>query len=140
MSKSRRAYAKKGLVLHAVDVVGDEGLVSPRAHFENEDVYFLLTLTIGMADEEGSSLFYANVATPEALRKRAPQGPAVVSKRAMLIVSEFDWRTLDEELRSIVKACEAQAWPDAKDKLLRYFRWEYEDTDDRARALVASQS
>jgi hypothetical protein len=140
MSKRRRAFSSKGLEMRGADLVGDSGAVSLHGKKPNQEVFYLLTLTIGMAGETGTSLFYATLATPEALRARAPDKATVISSRAMIIVSEYDWPTIEAHLTVVLKACAAPTWQDATERLLRYFSWEYENTHDAARNLVLAQT
>jgi hypothetical protein len=142
MSKRRRAFSNKGLEIRAADFWGDSGGASLHERKPNEDVFDLLTLTIGMTGERGASLFYTTIATPEALKARAPEDPTVMFSRAVMIVSEYDWHTIDAGLKVILKACEAPTWSEATERLLRYFTWEYEDAHHPSvdRVIVQSKS
>jgi hypothetical protein len=91
-------------------------------------VYLPLEMTIGGEDAVGTALFQVVVATPEALRSRAEAGKrSVISERALLVVSEFDWRLVRRALDDIVFRCRGWSWPEVEERLRRYFRHEYED-------------
>ncbi|MEM8609623.1 MAG: Imm8 family immunity protein [Myxococcota bacterium] len=89
------------------------------------DVYFQLALEIGEPDTVGQHLFYVTVATPEGLRAHA-RG-AVMSDRAVLVLSEFSLSTLRKHIATILERCEGWNWGECSTKLQRYFAWEYED-------------
>jgi Immunity protein 8 len=140
MSKRRRAFTGKGLEIRAADLVGAHGIVPLHERRPSEEVFYLLTLTISMAGETGTSLFYTRIATPEALKAMAPERPVVMFSRAVMIVSEFDWQVIQAELKAILKVCEAPTWSEATERLLRYFSWEYENMPGAAQGTVVARS
>lgn len=140
MSKQRRAFSHKALELRSADLTGEHGVVALTDGKPNEDVLYLMTLAIGMAGSKGADLFYARIATPEGLKTRAPATPTVMFSRAVLIVSAFHWRTIEEALKRILKECAAPTWSEATEHLLRYFSWEYEGAHHPSHDRVMSET
>jgi Immunity protein 8 len=97
---------------------------SPFAH---ADVYVLVEMSIGERGSRKRDLFQVMIGTPEAFRKRAAAGVAVLNDRGLILVSEFSWRPIRRHLEDIVKQCEADTWNESVLRLQRFFRWEYED-------------
>lgn len=92
----------------------------------NEDVLICLDLAISFSDnEDGTNLFYVTLATPEALRKNA-EGFLLADNKT-LVVSEYSYRHIVEELNSILKKCSRKDWEQSCEALQHYFQWEYED-------------
>ena len=89
------------------------------------DVHFGLSISIGPPDEIGADDFQVIVASPEALRKDCRDN-AVIG-RHYLIVLDYSWEVLERELEKILDVCEADTWERVREKLCRYFLWEYED-------------
>jgi hypothetical protein len=139
MSKRPRGATKKGLEIRDQDLTGEHGVVSRYDQPAKEDVCYVMTLSIGMAGEPGADLFYVRVATPEALASRAPERPAVMASRAIMIVSDFDWETIQSHIEETVKICSAPTWNESRERLVRYFSWEYEDIQDAERARTIAQ-
>lgn len=140
MAKRPRGVSSKGLEIRAKSLSGDTGVVSFNERHPNEEVFYLLALSIGMAHEKGADLFYVTIATPEGLKALAPPTPTVMSTRAMIVVSEFDWRTIEDCIKDILKKCTAPTWSEAAEHLQRYFAWEFDTMHDAARARVIAQT
>lgn len=88
-------------------------------------VYLPVQLEIGPDNESGADLFDVIVATPRGLAN--VQAAPVISERALVVVDEFEWASVVATLEQIVQRCEAGTWPQCCERLMRYFRWEYED-------------
>lgn len=91
------------------------------------DVYILVELSIGPEGKDGSDLFSVQVCTPESLRKRERAESIVIEDRGLLVVKDYDWDAIASHIRGIIASSAAQDWSQSSLKLLRHFRWEYED-------------
>lgn len=89
-----------------------------------EDASVSIEITIGPKDSIGGDIFQCTIATPKALMM---ERGSVISNRALIVVNEFDWIVVKEELDKIVSSIKANDWGEACDKLQRFFSWEYED-------------
>lgn len=94
---------------------------------DRSDVLFLLELEIGAKGEEACDLFQCVVATPTGLSRLTPNESSLISDRAKLVFVEFSWTRLHDELRRILRRCEALSFSESVARLQRYFEWEYED-------------
>jgi hypothetical protein len=92
-----------------------------------KEVHYFVELAIGRRGEKDEARFDLTVATPEALLARATPEASVLSDRALLVVSHWDWDAIRAHLDEILARCEAPTLHDAIPLLQRYFRWEYED-------------
>lgn len=90
------------------------------------DVHFTLDMEIGQRDEEGVNLFYVTIATPAALAHKAGDGEIVLADRALMVISEFQWDALLAHINATITDCDGPSWERSVEKLVRYFRWEYE--------------
>jgi len=91
---------------------------------ENEQVCFLLELSIGDAFSDASDIFQVVVATPEGLKKRSG---FVLADRATMVIREFDWDRLMQFINTVLSNCAEESWSKAVVKLQKYFEWEYDD-------------
>ena len=140
MAKRPRGVPKKHLEIRSEDLSGDSGPVALSARPPKEDVYYLLTLSIGITGEQGADLFYVRIATPEGLQAKAPETATIMASRAMIVISDFDWRLIQTYLKEILKVCVAPTWAEATERLQRYFQWEYENMQDAERARIIAQT
>jgi hypothetical protein len=127
MPKRPRRIASKSLEIRALDSPDVDGAIEAARPRSNEEVHYLLTLTIGVVGEDGADLFNVVIATPEALRCRAVDNRGILADRATIIVREFDWPTIRSHLEAILRKCDAPTMSEATQRLHRYFHWEYED-------------
>ena len=96
-----------------------------RADLNDEDIFFRLVLTIGIAGKTGSNYFYTTLATPEALLKYG--GDYLLVSNRTLVVRYFDLPQLIAHLENIVRSCSRDSWEASCQVLTRYFDWEFED-------------
>ena len=93
-------------------------------------VFFPLEIEIGERGAKDANVFYALVATPEALRKQAAmyeKAKRPFPDRNLLVLPEYSWRSLEDRIERIVASCARDSWNESVACLNRYFRWEYED-------------
>lgn len=109
--------------VHSPDVPGPIEAARPDSP---KDVNYYVELTIGYMGDPSADIFSVMITTPEALAARAPDKAAVLCDRSTIVVSEFDARVLRNHFLQILKECEAPTWPEATERLQRYFAWEYE--------------
>ncbi len=89
-----------------------------------EEVFLSITLEIGFDDGlAGTNLFYATIATPEALKARRKAGGSVDD--GIIVIHDFD--SLLCEIRGILDDCSRKTWEESCIALRRHFQWEYED-------------
>lgn len=91
----------------------------------NEEVFYYVEMTIGFEDEPATNLFGITVATPEALQA-GETDDVILSDRALLVVSEFNWNAIRSHLEGIVEHCPVDSWELAVAHLRLYFQWEYD--------------
>jgi hypothetical protein len=123
---SKKKFRRKGLMIRGILGPPDISIEYVRPE-SNEEVYYPVELAIGTDNEDGDARFTLVIATPEALRQRAAEGPAILVDRAFLIVSEYDWDAIRTHLEDVLKKCEALTLHESIPLLQRYFRWEYEE-------------
>jgi len=98
---------------------------NPSSH---EDVFFQLEFEIGEVGQLGGNLFQLVIATPEGIRKFSKEfGTNRVPNRNLLVIGDFDWKSLVRKLEEIIQSCERATWNESIICLQRFFQWEYED-------------
>lgn len=91
------------------------------------DVFFELTIEVGVAGLEGGHLFQLLVATPQGLQRVADSySEYQFPDRAVLLFVDYSWQCLMDRLLRILKLCSRDSWDDSLAVLQRYFVWEYE--------------
>jgi Immunity protein 8 len=108
----------------------DEAPVEAWVPDDPSDVNVGLVIEIGWNDREGTTLFYARVATPEALRKTEPRPDTkhIISTRALIVMSRYDQAELVLEVERTLKwASSRETQEEVLRYLTRYYGWEYED-------------
>lgn len=109
---------------YLVDISDDRVDLSTWHPASLEDVFIPLVIQVAWQGEAGSSLFYTRVMTPEAIRTKF--SGAILSDRAMIVVSGFDYRALKKHVEQIVAASNRETIEESCQVLNRYFQWEYE--------------
>lgn len=94
----------------------------PESAFE---VYSNIEIDIGYSNQDGSSIFYVQLATPESLRLFR-EGPCLVKNRT-LIMSEYSYSSLLSTIEEIVSSCNRDSWKESCQELMKYFLWEIEN-------------
>lgn len=97
-----------------------------RPHHQ-EHVFVLVELSIGPHNQNGADIFQIVVCTPEALRREEKLDTDIIVDRALLVVKQFRWGTIEKHLETVVASCEDRSWVEVSQKLQRFFHWEYED-------------
>jgi len=91
------------------------------------DVYFDLSLNIGLKGEEAADIFQIVVSTPQGMQGKARPGSNIIDDRSTLIVERYDREEVRRHLEEVVAKCDSDSQIEWQWKLQRYFRWEYED-------------
>jgi hypothetical protein len=97
---------------------------------------YLLELTIGEArTKKGGDIFTVLVITPEALRGMAEQESVVITDRATIVVTAYEFALIEAHLTKIVEACNRPEWSETVHHLRRYFLWEWDGIEEEARVI-----
>lgn len=94
---------------------------------EADCVDFRLELAIAERPDAATSRFTVRIVTPKALGRATPPENGVLTSRATLVVSEFDWDAIQRHLDDIVGGMNHLELAHATDLLQEHFRWEYDD-------------
>jgi Immunity protein 8 len=95
-----------------------------------ELAYYKLEFFVGRADTGSRLLLEVNIATPEGLVAHAEKEgrmQCVLSDRALIVVSDFDWDTVRSHITTILAQCEAPDLGESIPLLERFFVYEDED-------------
>jgi hypothetical protein len=91
-----------------------------------DDFSFLLQIIVGEKGRDGEESFDVFVCTPRWLINNNSK-EAIIYGRHYLIVFEFDYRKITEELTQYVESIEAQDWDSIAEQIGRIGKWEFED-------------
>lgn len=95
---------------------------------DDEDVFFGLSVYIGVQGKESSDIWEVNIATPKGLlRTSFRECQHVISTRSLIVLERYSWRVLKETIEEIVSECDHEDQRVWQWKLQRFFSWEYED-------------
>ncbi|MGH1539228.1 MAG: Imm8 family immunity protein [Arenicella sp.] len=88
-----------------------------------------LVLEIGEKGKKGGSDFCCRIATPKGLEQLyiEDENSTIIYSRPILIVREYSYQDIWECIQKIIEDCQGVTWNESRDKLLRYFEWEFED-------------
>jgi len=92
---------------------------------------FVISLIIdlgekGKSKKQGSDEFYIWIATPIGLTMiNSNQG--IISDCPLLVVEEYDWNLIWNNIEKKVSKCEANSWNASAERLSHYFNWEYDN-------------
>jgi hypothetical protein len=117
----KKSQAVRGVSL---SIVSDDVDIETWQPETRDDVYTTLAIQIGDSADDSSDLFYVKIATPEGLRKHSKNG--IISTRGLLVISDFDYVEITEEIRKIIESSVDHDWTESVRRLQRYFIWEYE--------------
>lgn len=90
----------------------------------DEDVNYSLCLHIGPPDEEGSDLFYVDVATPQAINRHNLGKSA--SQRG-IVVNPYSWDSVMNAVQATLETCGGENWSQQSGLLAKHFSWEFEN-------------
>lgn len=85
-----------------------------------------LTLSIGLANQDGGHLFQVGVCTVRWLEHHLPSDE-IQTLRHLLLVENFNFESIKQKINEIITSSERSNWDDSVAVLSRYFAWEYED-------------
>lgn len=80
----------------------------------------------GIEDESGADDFRLFVCTPRWIEEENSE-KNVTWGRSLLIVSEYDFKSISAAIRQCVEGCTGANWPEIAMKISRFAAWEYED-------------
>lgn len=86
---------------------------------DGEPVYLEIELTVGVRKQPDDREYVVTVATPEGLR--ANRSSFLLADHAVLLISEYRWDAIEEELEAIVSRCRGNDWAHCRRKLDRFF-------------------
>lgn len=87
---------------------------------------FLLQLLVGLEDHEGYETFDVIVCTPKWLTDTHSKGEVVIG-RHYLIVFEYNFERIMEEIEAFIDLCTGETWHEIALQVGRLGYWEFED-------------
>jgi hypothetical protein len=81
---------------------------------------------IGERDKKGEESFDITVCTPQWLLKNSKKD-SIIYGRHYLIVFEYNFQKIVEELTLLVNSVEGENWSEIGESLSRIGKWEFED-------------
>ena len=91
----------------------------------SDSVHFSLTLHIGVTGFDGADLYRVAVFTTRGLAE-AKQGAVNLRGSDPIILEEYSWDGVLDEVRSRLARCSGFGFGDVQEKLRSEFDWEYE--------------
>lgn len=86
----------------------------------------LVQLMVGPDGSPGEEAFSLTLCTPEWLAQRA-EADGIVDGRYHLVITEYDYRRMEQFLQRRVAACKGTTWSEVAAKVASLGRWEFED-------------
>ena len=89
------------------------------------DVAIQVAARIGSDSEIGDNMFYFGLRTPRALERELREKGLLLG-RGYILVSEYDYKALQEAISNLCSSIEALDWPGFATKLRQYAFWEHD--------------
>lgn len=97
----------------------------PQLPVDPMDCWVVIQVDIGTDRSAGTDTFTLYVTTPSRVEKLISScGPVFGAN--MLLVSKFDWATVEDAIRNKVSAIEGSDWRQISVELAKSFQWEFE--------------
>ncbi|MDQ2087664.1 Imm8 family immunity protein [Herbivorax sp. ANBcel31] len=107
------------------DIVG-MNVISENWGNELDDFWIVVQVDIGPQNGKGSETFTFNVTSPKRL-KLVLEGSHIEIGRGLLIMDDYNKKTVQETVRRLVEKCKGETWDEVVLALCRYAYWEYEN-------------
>ena len=92
----------------------------------SSDFGILLELVIGQEDSVGGDIFQLMVCSPDWIQRQY-RNERMVWGRHLLIVFEFDLRSIKASIERQISDCAGSDWAEVATRLNRFAAWEFED-------------
>ena len=92
---------------------------------DGPSIRYQLTLHIGSSDSSAADLFHIFVCNHAGLKETRRLG-VTPGSATPIVLSEYSWNAVLEEVNRRLKKCEGRGWFDVQEKLRQQFDWEYE--------------
>lgn len=93
---------------------------------DSKDFGFLLTMCVGLEDDEVYEVFYVTVGTPIWYFKDKAEFE-IIFGRHIIFVQEWNYHRLYNRLKQYVNSCKGASWGEVAEKVGRIAQWEFED-------------
>ena len=88
------------------------------------NIHYQLVVFIGPKDDQTSVMFYIDIIS----------GITGFAPRKSLILNEYSWDSVVDQLTEQVRLCAAKSWDEVTTKLREFMVWEYENYKPYVRA------
>jgi hypothetical protein len=93
---------------------------------ENNEVFYLLEMDIGIIHDDSSSAYSVMIATPEGISSKKDINEIFNKAYKMILLDEYSWEKVIGIINSILSKIDTSNQFRIQDELNRYFYWEYQ--------------
>ncbi|OYQ82367.1 hypothetical protein B9T15_09925 [Wohlfahrtiimonas chitiniclastica] len=103
--------------IHSPDILDLEEFSS-----NQEEIYFLLELGIGIKDKDGEEYFYLEICNAKYIQ--SIREPMILNK--ILLIQEYNFKKLEKYIQYKINSISGNSWQEIVEKITSFTEWEFD--------------